>query len=501
MFNNYDEMMNLAVKICKENSGYESMSYALMWDLYTENIPNDAIKYRNDLVAYIKLLKYNHSISNDVENVVNFFKDKKIENAEERAVIREINRLYQINKTCTYDKLLKLESAYLNAQEKWREAFRKNDYSIYVDYLKELFRAIEDTLIDRSTDKSPMQQLISRNEIDLTVEEIDNLFDELKEGLLELHNKIKDKKCIIDDSVLDLPLKKFELKKLCTSLADIIGFDSSRGMYGEALHPMAIPVGPDDVRILNKYENFKVSVFSLLHEAGHAIYTQMHDKKIEYTGLWKGHFGSMHEGQARFFENIIGRSKEMWISIYPKIKSELKEFENVSLEEFVKMINKVDSIPIRVDADEVTYSLHIIIRYEIEKEIFDGKLSIDDLPKRWNEKYKKYLGIDIKSDREGILQDPHWALGCIGYFQDYAIGNIYCGQFFWKIKKDIPDVMQSISKGNFEPMLKWLKTNIYSYSGIYTPSEIIKNVTGEKLSSKYYLQYLNEKYSELYNLN
>ena len=209
----------------------------------------------------------------------------------------------------------------------------------------------------------------------------------------------------------------------------------------------------------------------------------------------------IHESQSRYYENILGRSKNFWTYFYPEFQKTFPEFKDVTLEKFYKGINKVQPSLIRIEADELTYSLHIIIRYELERAILNGELSIDELPKAWNKKYKEYLGVEPKNDSEGVLQDTHWGGGLIGYFPSYALGNVYGAQFLNKMKKDIKNYEEEVKNGNFMVITKWLNENIHKYGKLYTPSELIVKVTGEALNPKYFLEYLNEKYSEIYELD
>jgi len=216
--------------------------------------------------------------------------------------------------------------------------------------------------------------------------------------------------------------------------------------------------------------------------------------------LWGGIFGGIHKSQSRFYEHIIGKSEEMWEFFYPEIQKRLPGLKDVTQEDFYKGINKVQPSLRRILADELTYSLHPIIRYELEKDIFDGKVSFDNLPDAWNDKYEEYLGIRPQNDRDGVLQDGHWTMGMIGYFQSYALGNLYGGQFLNTLLKEVPDVYKQIALGNFTPLNDWLTDNLYAMSNLYSPAETVKRVTGESLKSNYFLSYLQRKYEKLYGI-
>ena len=267
-------------------------------------------------------------------------------------------------------------------------------------------------------------------------------------------------------------------------------------------HPFTINFGNKDVRITTHYlENeFRSALFSCIHEGGHAIYEQNIADDLEGTMLGTGTSMGVHESQSRYYENILGRSREFWTYFYPEAIKRFPQFEGVSFEEFYKAINIVEPSLIRTESDELTYSLHVIIRYEIEKELINGNIKVEDLPQIWNAKYKEYLGVEPKNDAEGVLQDMHWSGGSFGYFPSYALGNLYGAQFLGKMLKEMPDYNKNISEGNLDEIRLWLKENIHKYGSVYKPAELIKKVTGEELTAKYFIEYLNNKYNKVYEL-
>ena len=248
------------------------------------------------------------------------------------------------------------------------------------------------------------------------------------------------------------------------------------------------------------YENDLLSnLFSVIHEGGHGLYEINIKDELLGTGLAEGASMGIHESQSRFYENIISRSKEFLSVILPKIKELFPSLESISLDDFYKAVNNVEPSLIRTEADELTYSLHIIIRYKIEKKLIIGEIEVKDLPRIWKEKYIEYLGVEPKTDSEGILQDMHWSDGSFGYFPSYALGNLYGGQFMNKMLQDNKDVFKNLKKTcDMTYINNWLSSNIHQFGAIYTPGELIKNVSGEELSSKYFLDYLNNKYKKIY---
>jgi carboxypeptidase Taq len=287
-------------------------------------------------------------------------------------------------------------------------------------------------------------------------------------------------------------------------LAEFIGYDVTSSTFGgridETEHPFTTGYY-DDVRITTHYypSKFSASLFSILHEGGHAIYEQNMKPEWMYQPVGNACSMGFHESQSRFVENIIGRSREFWIYFLPKLKTLTGgALSDVVLDDFIHSINHVKPSKIRIEADEVTYGLHVIIRFNLERDLFSDKITISELPQVWNESYMKYLGVEIEDDSEGVMQDTHWASGLYGYFPSYALGNIYSGQLLACIEKNVLDWRTQISEGNFTTVKQWLVKNVHSYGNLYSPPDLIKIITGKPFTVAPFLNYLQEKYSGLY---
>ena len=281
-----------------------------------------------------------------------------------------------------------------------------------------------------------------------------------------------------------------------------MGFDLEAGRLDVSVHPFTTNMGNKDVRLTTNYhkDRFASALFSTIHEGGHGIYEQNISDDLENTGLNAGVSMAIHESQSRFYENIIGRSKEFTSYLLNLSRKYFEEFKDVTAEEFYEAMNKVEPSFIRTEADELTYSLHIIIRYELEKDLINGRITLDQLPSEWNKKYKEYLGVEPTSDSVGVLQDVHWSASLFGYFPSYALGNLYGAQIYYTLLKEEPKIMEDIAEGNLNNLHSWLKENIHKYGSIYLPAEIIKRVTGEELNPQYFIKYLKDKYYEIYNI-
>jgi len=350
---------------------------------------------------------------------------------------------------------------------------------------------------------TPYDALVDAFEPKMTTATLSTVFNQLQKGLTTLLEKILNTSNQPDTSMLSLNVPVETQRQIAKSLADAVGYDTASanaaGRIDETEHPFTTGYY-DDVRITTHYyvDNFASAVFSTLHEAGHALYEQGLPQEWKYQPIGSTCSYGVHESQSRFLENIIGRSREFWTGFLPKLKAANPILSGIKLDPFVHAINKVKPSKIRIEADEVTYCTHIIIRFQIECELFAGKIEVAELPHVWRQKYKEFLGVDIADDSEGVMQDTHWASGLYGYFPSYALGNIYSGQMLAKIKEAIPDWRSQLAAGNLRNIQRWLGENVHSQGDLYDPAELIEKITGKPLDAEPYLKYLGKKYSALY---
>ncbi|MFH0897038.1 MAG: carboxypeptidase M32, partial [Candidatus Bathyarchaeota archaeon] len=389
----------------------------------------------------------------------------------------------------------------------WKKAKAAENFQLFkpdLEKLVELRRKAADLLMDVKGVATRYDALIDIFEPKITAEVISKTFTDLKDGLMPILQKCTSSHKQPNTSILRRKVPINIQKKISLLLTSFLGYDinskNAGGRIDETEHPFTTGYY-DDVRITTHYyENrFESSIFSILHEAGHALYEQNLNLEWMYLPIGSACSLGLHESQSRFVENIIGRSTEFWTYFFPKLKNlARKALYDVALDELVLAVNKVQPSKIRIESDEVTYCLHIIIRFEIEKDMMADRLSVTDLPEEWNRKYEKYLGVEIKNDSEGVMQDTHWASGVYGYFPTYALGNIYSGQILAAMEKDIPSWRDQISKGVFQEAKSWLIKNVYHYGNLYDPSDLMKKITGEGINIQHYLNYLERKYSNLY---
>ena len=487
----------------------QSSAAIVHWDMETM-MPPRAIKLRSLQLAMLS--RIGHKMSTDPEIGVLLRDVMKHPEYDGLDAVQKRN-VYLIKKN--YDEQTKLPEELVVEIAKqqaitvdtWKKAKAAKNFSMFkpeLEKMVDLRKKAAEILMKVKETATPYDALIDIFETKMTAETISKVFDELKKGLVSLLRKCENAPKQPDISILKRKVPIDTQRKISKALAEFVGYDTESkqagGRIDETEHPFTTGYY-DDVRITTHYyeDTFASSLFSVLHEEGHAIYEQNLNPEWIFQPVGTGCSSGFHESQSRFAENIIGRSREFWTYFLPKLKEITGNiFSDVDLDTFVHAINQVKPSKIRVEADEVTYCLHIIIRFNLERDIFADKITVAELPEIWNQSYKKYLGIDIENDSEGVMQDTHWASGYYGYFPSYALGNIYSGQILARMEKDLPDWRKQIAKGNFYDIKQWLVKNVHSYGDLYDPADLIKKITREELDVKPYLNYLNTKYSKLY---
>jgi carboxypeptidase Taq len=307
----------------------------------------------------------------------------------------------------------------------------------------------------------------------------------------------------VDDSFLHQSFNEQKQWDFGVEVITKIGFDWQRGRQDRSAHPFTTNFGIDDVRITTKFLPDFVSsaIFSSVHETGHALYEQGIDHALERTPLAGGASLALHESQSRLWENLVGRSYPFWQHFYPRLQELFPaQLGNVSVDAFYKGINKVQPSLIRIEADEATYNLHIMLRLALEIPLIEASLPVKDLPEAWNARMREYLGVTPPSDKNGVLQDIHWWGGMVGYFSTYALGNLISAQLWERLNQDIPDLAEQIRQGEFSSLLGWLRANIHRHGSKYKPQELVQRVTGSRIDPAPYLRYLTDKFSKIYNL-
>ena len=466
-------------------------------------MPKKAVEGRAEVIGLLSEQLFNQQTSKEMREFLELFKENSDGLSQvDKAMIKRLDKEYNETKKIPVERYKEFVILTSKSEAAWEEAKDKNDFNIFKPYLSKVVNFQKEFVGYWGYKDHKYNTLLDKYEEGITVEVLDKVFGDLRDALVELLNRIKNSKITINSDLLSSSYDKEKQKELSLYTLKLIGFDMEAGRLDESTHPFTTNFTNKDVRLTTHYyeQDLLSALFSTIHEGGHGIYEQNISDDLQNTWLSTGASMGIHESQSRFYENIIGRSEEFLRYLYPKFKELFKNFDKIDFNEFYKVVNKAEPSLIRTEADELTYSLHVIIRYEIEKALFNDEITVEELPEVWKKKYKEYLGVEPDTDSLGVLQDMHWSDGSFGYFPSYALGNLYGAQIFNTMKKDVPDVYELIAKGDIISITKWLKDNVHKYGSLYSPKELILKVTGEELNSQYFIDYLEEKYSKLYSI-
>jgi carboxypeptidase Taq len=471
----------------------------LNWDQETY-LPKKGVQHRAQQIATLSGMAHELATSEELGKLLEeLSKDNSITEVEKKNVVTSLKHYKKATKLTT-DFVIRLSNTTSEAFHAWLNARKEDNFDLYIPALEKMVAIQREKAEIYGYEEHPYNALMDDYEPGATVAEIDALFKDVKEQLTPFTQEIFGK-AKPDNSFMfkHYPQQKqwdFGIKILAQ-----LGYDFEAGRQDLSEHPFTTSFSPLDVRVTTRVDenNFYDMLWSCIHEGGHALYEQ--GLQPEQYGLPCGEAISLgiHESQSRLYENNVGRSLAFWKANYSALQQIFPEnLKNVSLETFYKGANIVEPSFIRTDADELTYHFHIMIRYEIEKQLIGGKIEVKDLKEIWNNAYKKYLNIDVPSDKKGVLQDVHWSHGGFGYFPTYSLGSFYAAQFFQQAKKDIPALESEIEKGNMQPLLSWLREKIHQHGKFYTAQEVCEKATGEKLNFSYFMNYAKEKYGEIY---
>ncbi len=445
-------------------------------------------------------------INDDVHKLLGKLQSEK-EQAQltdtERAIVKELGKTYEQLESIPPEEYRDFNEYTSLATRKWAKAKKDNRYEDFAPYLKKIIEYKKKFAAYRAKGKkNPYEVLLGDFDECFMMKDLDLFFDKIKAEIVPLLQEVAKKAETVDKSYNYLTYDIQKQREFCRYLSGYVGFDFNRGIIGESAHPFTLQLHNHDVRITDKYleNNLESAMFSIIHESGHALYEMNIDDAITQTLVGGGASMGMHESQSRFYENVLGRSKAFWEPIYGKLVDTYPDnLKDISLDHFIKGINKAAPSLIRTEADELSYCIHIIVRYEIEKMIFNSDIDIEELPQIWNQKYQEYMGITPSTDSEGILQDTHWACGEFGYFPSYAIGTAIASQLYACMQDKMP-IEEYLKAGNLTPIREFLRDNIHKYGAVKNTNQLLMDVTGEEFNADYYINYLKDKYRALYDL-
>jgi carboxypeptidase Taq len=421
----------------------------------------------------------------------------------EQSSLRELRR--EVGKAVRIPRKLVQELAETEAlaYENWVRARETCDFSMFAPWLEKLVRLKRDQARCIDPSSSLYENLLDKYEPGMKERQLEELFSQLGNQLTGLLQKITASPVQSQIRRLNGVFPAREQEYLGRDILTAMGFDWESGRLDRSPHPFCTGLAPEDVRITTRYseESFLVSFFGTIHEGGHALYEQGLDSSLHGLPICDSISLGIHESQSRLWENQVGRSRPFWSFWLPRVRELFpNQLDGFPLDDFVLAVNRVEASPIRVTADEVTYGLHILLRFKLERELLNGNLDVQSLPEAWNIGMHDYLGLRPRDDAEGVLQDTHWSQGLFGYFPTYLLGNLYAAQLMKHAQKAIPDLDSRISTGDLLPLRSWLEVNVHTLGKVLTAEELMQKVTGESLNSTHFLRYLTEKYSPLYNL-
>lgn len=481
-----------------EIDAYRELITLAHWDLRTK-VPKKGVETRSQAIGILSAKVHELQTSDRMKHFIDELKSTETDKITQKA-IEESELIYERNHKIPQDEYKAYVTLQSQSEAAWQEAREKADFQLFQPYLEKLvdynkkfanYWGYKDHIYDA---------LLNQYEPGVTTKMLDDVFPALRKSLTDLLQKVTEKSTDTNSSAFLGHFPKNNQREFAVHVLKQMGYDFEAGRLDDTIHPFEITLNLQDVRITTRYDenDFRMAVFGIIHEGGHALYEQNINPELARTPLASGTSMGIHESQSLFWENMIGRSRDFWRTNYETFKQYAPDFlQALETEQFYKAINTVSPSLIRIEADEMTYPLHIMIRYELEKALISDEIKVKDLPELWNKKMVEYLGVEPENDGEGVLQDIHWSSGDFGYFPSYALGYMYAAQFNHTLRQQL-DVEAIVQSGDFTPITTWLKEHIHQYGKMKKPLELLQDITNESLNPDYLVQYLTEKYSEIY---
>jgi carboxypeptidase Taq len=477
----------------------------LNWDREV-NMPVAGAAARTQQLTTLNRLVHSRATSDEMGELIEAT-EAEIEGADydsnEASLVRYLRR--------TYEKARKLPTEYVarvteirgKARPAWVKARAEDDFSQFLPWLEQVVELCQEKAELYGYQEEKYDALLDDFEHGMKTADVRAVFAAVKEELLPLREAIGERVSAVDDSVVHQTFDVDKQKEFARYIAEAVGYDFERGHLGTVVHPFATSFSRDDARITTRWfaDFLSPSLFGTLHESGHAMYEQGTHEDLARTPLARGTSSGIHESQSRMIENIVGRSFGFWRAHFPKLQVLFPDqLGQCTAEEYYRAVNKVQPSFIRVEADEMTYNFHIILRFELEQAMLNGDLMAADLPSAWNDKMKELLGVVPPTDREGCLQDVHWSGPSFGYFPTYALGNLYASQFFEAAVAQNPTIDDELAQGNSSTLLNWLRENIHQHGRKFTPGELVKRATDAPLSHQPFVRYVTAKFGQIYGI-
>ena len=465
----------------------------LNWDLET-NMPEEAAKARAFASAQLALMRQKLILS--LNDPLHRASQERDLDDYEKGVIRVLKRHLDYNTKIPPSLVEALQKIKAESTINWRIARKKSDYRTFQPYLEKMIELKREEADKLGYDKHPYDALLDLGEEGLTVRDMDSIFSKLIPNLKRILSKVTMESRFPSNHPLEsVKYDSNAVEEVNKEILKILGMPEKKFRMDVSTHPFTTSIALNDVRITTRYEgiNFKSSIYSTIHEAGHAIYGLQVNQDLEFTPLRNGASSGVHESQSRFWENVVGRSMEFTKMLTPLLKEKLSFLSGYDSDQLYYYFNSVRPSLIRVDADELTYNFHIALRYEIEKKILEGKVSVSEIPQIWSDTIGEFLGVKPPADSMGALQDVHWSSGSFGNFPSYTIGNVVDGLIWQNIRKNL-DLDQIIRERNFGELKNWLGENIHQWGGTYAPKDLLMKTFSEEYNPEYLVRYLEKKY-------
>jgi len=492
--------------ILAEVTDLSRASMLLDWDMEV-NMPPGGVQSRGEQLATLQSLAHARLSSDEVGRLLDALEGVVASlpfDSNEASLVRVTRRDYEDARKLSPELISDIVLAGSRARPAWGKARQDSDFKLFAPYFEknvELNRRIADAI---GYEKRPYDALLNRTEPGLKTSELEALFAEIRTATVPLIADIARRTDAVDDAVLHRGFDPALQVKYALDVTRQLGYDLQRGRQDISTHPFETSFGPGDVRITTRVskEFFNECLFGSIHECGHALYNQGVGRDLDRTPLWDAASPGFHESQSRMWENLVGRGLPFWRHFYPSLRDTFPEpLRGVDEVAFYRAVNKCHPSLIRVEADEVTYNMHIMVRFELENELLEGRLKVKDLPEAWNARFKSYLGIDVPNDREGVLQDIHWSSVAFGIFPGYSLGNLIGAQLMAHARTEMTDLDGHFERGDFSPLLNWLRRNVHVHGRKFTPNELLVRVTGKPLMAAPWIDYVRRKFSGLYGLN
>jgi carboxypeptidase Taq len=484
----------------KEILHLQNAKSMLLWDQRCY-MPPAGISQRGASVSILSRII--HEKITKMSNILELKKNPELSPSQQREIelfIREYDRRVKIPS----ELVVQLQKQSMLTEVKWMKAKQKSNFAMVQPELEKLIGLIKQKAEALDPSKDPWDTLVDDFEPKMTGDKIESLFSQVKDGVVSLIKKydaaIADCEDVPRISVLDAPASLDQLQQMSQYALKVLNLPDTRLRLDESVHPFTSGY-LDDVRLTTHYlpGTPMSSWFSTLHEAGHGIYDLNLPRDTAWMLRGESISSGIHESQSRFIENIIGKNQAFLEYVFPKFQELIPPYQAVSFYDFNRAVNSINPSKIRIYADEITYFLHIVMRFEIERDLFAGRIQVNELPQVWNEKMEQYLGQTINNDAEGVLQDTHWYIGYFGYFPSYALGNLYNAQMLNTMKHIIPEYEDLLRKGEVSPILSWLKTNVHEKGNEMDALPFIEKLSGERLNPHYFLDYAEMKFGKIYN--